>query len=265
MNENTNGSFIDFYEILQISPKADGETIHRVYRLLALRYHPDNRETGDQSTFEDVLKAYRVLSDPEARAAYDVKHSREERLRWKIFDQSTSLHGREIEKRQRSGILSLLYTKRMRQSHKPGMTPAEMEALLDCAREHLEFSLWYLYEKGLIRRADDARFVITAEGVDAGDEQGQPLREDRMLPAPRKVPVEARPGSPQRPAAGVKVANGHRQTVNQARTGRTNGSNGTRKSAQAWSGPSSNGSPRRKVPTVTTLKKASVPTQAPAR
>ena len=164
MNDNTNGSFVDFYEILQISPKADGETIHRVYRLLAFRYHPDNRETGDQETFETVLKAYRALSDPEARAAYDVRHSRHERLRWKIFDQSTSLHAREIEKRQRSGVLSLLYTKRMREVHKPGMTLAEMEALLDCAREHLEFSVWYLLEKGLIRRADDARFMITAEG-----------------------------------------------------------------------------------------------------
>ncbi len=261
MNENTSGSFIDFYETLQISPKADGETIHRVYRLLALRYHPDNRETGDQSTFEAVLKAYRVLSDPAARAAYDVKHSKRERLRWKIFDQSTSLDAREIEKRQRSGILSLLYTKRIRGGNKPGMTPAEMEALLDCALEHLEFSLWYLLEKGLIRRADDARFVITAEGVDAGDEQGQPLREDRMLPAPREVE------SPKRPMAAAvpEVANGHQQTVNQARNGRTNGSNVTVKSAQAWSGSSSNGSPRRKAPTVTALKKAPAPRQSPVR
>ena len=156
-----------------------------MYRLLALRYHPDNPDTGDQATFETVLKAYRVLSDPEARAAYDVRHSRQERLRWKIFDQSTSLHAREIEKRQRSGILSLLYTKRMRGGNKPGMTPAEMEALLDCALEHLEFSLWYLLEKGLIRRADDARFVITAEGVDAGDKRGEAIREDRLLPAPQ--------------------------------------------------------------------------------
>ena len=261
IKDNTGGSFVDFYEILQISPKADGETIQRVYRLLALRYHPDNRETGDQATFQTVLKAYRVLSDPEARAAYDVRHSRHERLRWKIFDQSTSpLHAREIEKRQRSGVLSLLYTKRMRGGHKPGMTPADMEALLDCAREHLEFSLWYLLEKGLIRRADDARFMITAEGVDAGDKRGEAIREDRLLPAPREAPAAVR----QHPvaAADAEVTNGRRQTVNRARNGRTNGSNGTVKSARAWPKSSPNGSPYRRAQTVTTLKNA--PGQAPS-
>ena len=50
MDDNTDGSFVDFHEVLQISPKADGETIQRVYRLLALRYHPDNRETGTLAT-----------------------------------------------------------------------------------------------------------------------------------------------------------------------------------------------------------------------
>ena len=123
----------------------------------------------------------------------------------------------------------------MRGGNKPGMTPAEMEALLDCALEHLEFSLWYLLEKGLIRRADDARFVITAEGVDAGDERNEEIREDRLLPAPRQAPADARQG-PRHPvaAAGAKVTNGRRRTVNPARNGRTNGSNGTVKSARAW-------------------------------
>ena len=37
----------DYYEFLQISPNAEPETIHRVYRFLAGRYHPDNPDTGD--------------------------------------------------------------------------------------------------------------------------------------------------------------------------------------------------------------------------
>ena len=41
----------DYYELLQISPNAEPETIHRVYRLLAQRYHPDNRETGNAQKF----------------------------------------------------------------------------------------------------------------------------------------------------------------------------------------------------------------------
>ena len=30
---------LDYYEIMQLSPNADTETVHRVYRLLAQRYH----------------------------------------------------------------------------------------------------------------------------------------------------------------------------------------------------------------------------------
>jgi len=41
----------DFYERLQISASAEPETIHRVYRMLAQRFHPDNLESGDESRF----------------------------------------------------------------------------------------------------------------------------------------------------------------------------------------------------------------------
>ena len=43
---NNNGA--DYYEVLQVSPNADLDTIHRVYRLLAQRFHPDNRESGNE-------------------------------------------------------------------------------------------------------------------------------------------------------------------------------------------------------------------------
>src|SRR5579871_3915344 len=62
----------DYYEILQISSKADPEMIHRVYRILAQRYHPDNAATGNDTAFRAITEAYSVLSDPEKRAAYDV-------------------------------------------------------------------------------------------------------------------------------------------------------------------------------------------------
>jgi len=39
-----NQSLPDYYEDLQISPIADLETIERVFRLLAKRYHPDNKD-----------------------------------------------------------------------------------------------------------------------------------------------------------------------------------------------------------------------------
>jgi hypothetical protein len=65
-------SCLDCYEAMQLSPNADAETISRVYRLLAARYHPDNRETGDSEKFIRLSEAYQILSDPEKRARYDV-------------------------------------------------------------------------------------------------------------------------------------------------------------------------------------------------
>ena len=47
----------DYYELLQISPNAEPETIHRVYRLLAQRFHPDNKETGDARRFRTIHDA----------------------------------------------------------------------------------------------------------------------------------------------------------------------------------------------------------------
>ena len=64
-------SRLDCYEAMQLSRNADAETISRVYRLLAARFHPDNRETGNSEKFLRLSEAYQILSDPEKRARYD--------------------------------------------------------------------------------------------------------------------------------------------------------------------------------------------------
>ena len=66
--------YVDYYEDLQVSPNADLETIERVYRLLAKRYHPDNSVTGNSDKFSIITTAYKVLSDIEKRAAFDAKY-----------------------------------------------------------------------------------------------------------------------------------------------------------------------------------------------
>ena len=64
---------LDYYEILQVSKHADPETIECVYKLQAQRYHPENRQTGDPKIFLAINEAYKILSDPLKRAAYDVE------------------------------------------------------------------------------------------------------------------------------------------------------------------------------------------------
>lgn len=163
------GQFVDYYEALQISHNADSETIHRVFRILAQRYHPDNLETGDPESFRQISDAYHVLSDPERRAAFDVQHRESRRLSWKIFDQSSSTQGVEAEQRKRRGVLTLLYRKRLGDPERPYLTLHEFEELLGVPKEHLEFSLWYLKEGQFVQRADNGRHTITLKGVELAE------------------------------------------------------------------------------------------------
>lgn len=177
--------FLDYYDVLQLSSKADPDTIHRVYRLLAQRHHPDNPDTGSEEIFKRLLEAYEVLRDPQQRAAYDVRHGSEQRLRWKIFNQPNAAQGKDAERRKRLGMLAVLYTRRVNEPGQPSMSLPELEDLLDIPREHLEFSLWYLKERGWITRSDNGRHAITAAGVEQAEATELPwAREDRLLPAP---------------------------------------------------------------------------------
>jgi len=91
----------DCYEVMQLSPNADSETVERVYRILAQRYHPDNVETGNAEIFIQLTDAYRILGNPEAHASYDARYRQAKTLQWKIFDQAEATTGREAEKRKR--------------------------------------------------------------------------------------------------------------------------------------------------------------------
>ena len=182
----------DLYELLQISPNADAETIHRVYRLLAQRYHPDNQDTADPEMFRKVLEAYQILSDPEKRAGYDAQYKTSRERRWKVFDQDRAMRGVKGEKAKREGIMGLLYTKRINETASAAMDSREFEQLLGVPREHLEFSLWYLREQALIARADNGRYHITVKGVDKAEEADVAwIRADRLIESGFSEPTGA--------------------------------------------------------------------------
>ncbi len=63
----------DYYEILSVEKSADGETIKKSYRKLAMQFHPD-RNPGDQAAedkFKEAAEAYEVLSNSDKRSQYD--------------------------------------------------------------------------------------------------------------------------------------------------------------------------------------------------
>lgn len=59
----------DFYEILQVHPKASSEVIKRAYMTLMQRNHPDRG--GDVDLAQRINRAYAVLMDTQKRAQYD--------------------------------------------------------------------------------------------------------------------------------------------------------------------------------------------------
>lgn len=66
----------NYYKILGVSQTATPEELSAAKNLLAKQYHPDvNMKKGIDTTkqMQLILEAYRVLSDPDKRAAYDTK------------------------------------------------------------------------------------------------------------------------------------------------------------------------------------------------
>jgi curved DNA-binding protein CbpA len=157
----------DYYETLQISPNAEPETVHRVFRLLAQRFHPDNTETGNEAHFRLLNDAYRVLSDPEQRARYDVVHAKLRQERWRLVASGAEADNNfDAERGIRLTVLEVLYTRRRLELENPGLSPLDLEKLTGRAREHLEFTIWFLVQKKFVTRSDGSMLQITVEGVE---------------------------------------------------------------------------------------------------
>ena len=161
-----NGEKNDYYEILQVSDTAESETINRVYRIFAQRYHPDNQETGNEGRFREITEAYHILSNPEKRAQYDATNQKRRKERWRIVSAGVeSENDFEMEQVVRLTVLEALYTKRRLDPQTPGIYLQELERMLGRPRELLEFTIWYLHQKKLIN-TDDARMSLTADGAE---------------------------------------------------------------------------------------------------
>lgn len=180
----------DYYSVLQLDPKAEQLVVTKVYRLLAAYYHPDNKQTGDEEKFKQVLEAYEVLSDPAKRSRYDLGYietrknrtqesaRREQKpdvstefqnLKAKYNEQAanpTDRNGGMSERELRNGLLLALYDVRRNNPSRPQLPMLVLAELLGCRLEELEFSNWYLKEKGYIKITESADFLITIAGVD---------------------------------------------------------------------------------------------------
>lgn len=157
---------VNYYDLLQIHPKAEPETIQRVYKIFAARYHPDNLETGDAERFRMYREAYEALIDPAAREAYDRKLETTQPQALPIFQTRDFTDGIDAEAKIRIGVLCLLYAKRRANPDYSALSMLDLEHLMSFPREHLQFALWYLKAKKFVAQDDRSSFIVTAEGVD---------------------------------------------------------------------------------------------------
>lgn len=161
----------NYYEFLQISPNAEPATIHRVFQFLAIRFHPDNPETGDAEKFILLKQAYSVLSDSKQRAKYDEACERDSLPPVPLSIEIDFMDSLKGELNRRLAILALLYMRRRSSPGTPSVSLAEVEKRMGFPRDYLEFTTWYLQKKGYITRADNSDFTLTAEGVDFVEEE----------------------------------------------------------------------------------------------
>ena len=159
-------SEVEYYEFLQISPNAQPDTIHRVYRFLACRFHPDNVETGDREKFLLLNRAYDVLSDAKRRAEYDATLRKDQEKPHSVFESVDFLDGIEGELNRRLAVLYLLYRQCRADVHSPKVSLRELEAKMGFPREYLDFTTWYLRSKRYITKEDNSDFSLTPLGVD---------------------------------------------------------------------------------------------------
>ena len=182
-------TFVDYYELLELSPKARTETIERVFRHLAKEHHPDVASKADVQKFSVLVDAFDMLRDPETRAAYDIAYSMEKQKTAEVVKLSKETKGDTAD---RLTILSLLYAKRRKDMRNPGVGVSSIGQMIDCTEEVVEFHLWYFREKGWIKREESGQLSITAAGVDYIESANLPevMASDRLITQGKPISVQ---------------------------------------------------------------------------
>ena len=198
--------FVDLYEILQVSPKAEKDTIKRVYQILSLKYQLASNGNVGNADFSLLQQAAATLLDSANRAKYDQERAirlagvaeaaeaavvppvvveapmpapppevvpaavvADETKAKSKLDPHRFMDGLDIdgEKRRRAGLVEICYRQRLLKPRQPTLSVKQLEDGMELTVSELEGSMWYLKETELLRVSDAGNFAITTKGMDA--------------------------------------------------------------------------------------------------
>lgn len=162
----TAGKFQDHYSVLGIAPTASPDQIHKSYSALASKYHPRNPETRDQAKYEAVTLAYEVLSDPDARRAFDSLLPKSPVEDAPTFGGRTFFESVSGETCRRLCILCILYDRRRQNPANPALVLRNLEGMVLFPPQAIQFSLWFLKQRGWVVSDDKSSLQITADGME---------------------------------------------------------------------------------------------------
>ena len=177
--------FVDFYEVLQVTPACDAKRLEKAYRHFAHMYHPDHPETADVDKFQAVTEAYAVLRNASKRAEYDQEYRRlgkgtihsiplSEDIR---IDEKDAVADAEIHEK----ILFFLYKRRREHPDDPGVLNYHVQALVKCSDESFDFHIWYLKSKGYLAITEQSGLAITIDCVDHVIAMSRAVEERKLL------------------------------------------------------------------------------------
>lgn len=88
----------NYYDILEVSPRASAEVLRAAYKSLMQRHHPDKHGTDSRMAQRASLiaQAYGVLSDSTQRAAYDAQLARQQTPRQTVPAAHTPTYARRV-------------------------------------------------------------------------------------------------------------------------------------------------------------------------
>ena len=186
--------FVDYYNILQVSPDCDAKALESAYRHLAKRFHPDRSGPEDTTKFNEVIEAYRALRNPKNRAEYNLLHAKnnkQKRFEYHSSDES-EIDGKLAinDADDHDKILLLLYKKRRERAQNAGIAGFYIQEMLNCSDEHFEFHQWYLKEKGFIEVTEQGTLAITIQGVDHVIAMSRTTRAEKLLIAQSSNPQD---------------------------------------------------------------------------